>query len=79
MATHRRTHRHSGSSGALYAAARRVGRAHGRIVMVRTSPASTKDNWVAAGDAVRDAWAITGDEIRGAMSQVAAEQEEFPA
>ena len=47
--------------------------------MVGTSPASTKDNWVAAGDAVHEAWAVAGDEIRGAMGQVAAEQDEFSA
>ena len=79
MATPRRTHRYARPSGALYSAARRIGRAHGRIITVGVTPASTKDNWVATGDAVREAWAIAGDELRDAMGQVAAEQEEIPA
>ncbi|MDE0497501.1 MAG: hypothetical protein OXH86_09120 [Acidimicrobiaceae bacterium] len=79
MATLQQMRRHAGPRGALSAAARRVERTHDRIITVRVPPRSRKDNWVAAGDAVREAWIMAGAELRGAMGQFAAEQEETTA
>lgn len=79
MAALRRIHRHAGTGAAFGIALRRIGRAHDRVIAVRVSPASTKDNWAATGDAVREAWVVAGDELRDAMSQVATEQEEITA
>ena len=79
MASPRPTHLRGRPGHALHRAARRVGRAHGRVLSVGVASAPAQDNWAATGDAVREAWVAAGADIRRAMGQVAAEHEEIPA